>query len=203
MSEFGRVCTGFSLPWVAKYAASAGVVTYSLAQRLARGVSVNVSANSSSDNKFYVDNQVGESADGVFTDGTVELVVDGLLDSARKLIYGLPTADSDGWMNEGDSAVAPYMGVGFVARFMSGGVTTYVPYVLTKTKFAVEGTEAKTQEAEKEWQTQTLTANLFRDDTSNHTWRKIGEECQTEAAAEQMIKTLFNVSSSTTTVTTE
>ena len=199
MSEFGRVCTGYSLPWIAKYTASAGVVTYSLAQRLARGVSVSVSANSSSDNKFYADNQVAESADGVFTDGTVELVVDGLLDSARKLIYGLPTADSDGWIDEGDSAVAPYIGIGFIARFMSGGVTTYVPYIIKKTKFAVEGLEAATQEAEIAFQTQTLNANIFRDDTTNHAWRKIGEECQTEAAAELMIKTYFNVSDTTTT----
>ena len=198
MSEFGRVCTGFSCPWVALYAESSGTVTYSSARRLARGVKVTLNVNTSSDNKFYADNQVAESADGVFTDGTAEFEVDGLLDASRKMIYGLPTA-VDGWYDEGDSVSVPYVGAGFIARFMSGGEASYVPYVLTKGKFATDGLEAQTQEDEISWQTTTLTLNLFRDDTSNHTWRKVGEEYTTEAAAEAAIKTFLGVTNTNTT----
>ena len=71
----GRVCTGFSKPWVAQYNASGTTVTYSSAQRLARGVSVNLQPESSEDNNFYADNQVAESGAGEFTGGTVELEV--------------------------------------------------------------------------------------------------------------------------------
>ena len=38
----GRVATGFSLPYVARYSANGGVVTYSGARQLARGVNVNL-----------------------------------------------------------------------------------------------------------------------------------------------------------------
>ena len=48
----GRVLTGFSLPYIALYSAStAGVVSYSSGQILARGVSVSLDVNSASEEK--------------------------------------------------------------------------------------------------------------------------------------------------------
>ena len=52
MSAAGKVCTGFSLPYVALYNNG----TYTSGQKLARGVDVTVSPESSDDNKFYADN---------------------------------------------------------------------------------------------------------------------------------------------------
>lgn len=195
MSEFGRVCTGYSRPWVANYAANAGVVTYSNAIRAGRGVSIKVNPTSADDNKFYADNQVAESADGVFTGGTADIVIDGMFKPAGHTMFGWPEADGSGWTHEGDSAVAPYCGFGFVARFMSGGVTTYVPYIIRKGKFSIPATEANTQGESIDWQTQSLSMSLMRDDTANHDWRWIGAEYSTEDAAEAAIKTVFNVSS--------
>ena len=40
----GRILTGFSLPYVAKYTNSGSTVTYSQGQKLARGVSVSIEA---------------------------------------------------------------------------------------------------------------------------------------------------------------
>jgi hypothetical protein len=38
-----------------------------------------------------------------------------------------------------------------------------------------------------------LQFNLYRDDTSNHRWKRVGGELATEAAAEAVIKDLFGI----------
>lgn len=191
----GKVCTGFSLPYVAAYTASGGTVTYSDVQKLARGVSVSIEPESGDDNKFYADNVAAETAPGTFTGGTVNLTVDGLLTAAERFIMGLPEAQTIGTVSVlayGDSANPPYVGLGFLARYMSDGVTTYVPYVLTKVRFNEIQTSAETQEDEIDWQTQDLTATIMRDDTANHTWKLVGaSDYQTEAAAEEALMKLL------------
>ena len=188
MAANGRVCTGFSKPYVALYAASGTTVTYSSCTALARGVEVSVEAEEASDaNNFYADNVLAESISGVFSGGTATLTVDGLLDATRKLIYGLPTADSLGWTHFGDSQSVPYVGIGFVTRYMSDGVTSYVPTILTKAIFQAEPQAAATQEDEVDWQTTELTATLLRDDSANHDWKLIGAAQTTEALAESAI----------------
>ena len=190
----GRVCTGFSKPYVALYAYTGGNVVYSSGTILARGVEVSVEAEEASEsNNFYADNIIAESISGVFSGGTATLTVDGLLDSTRKLIYGLPSADSAGWTHFGDSQSVPYVGIGFVTRYMSDGVTSYVPTILTKAIFQAEPQEAATQEDEVEWQTTELTATLLRDDSANHNWKMIGAALTTEALAESAIKTVFGI----------
>lgn len=189
----GKVCTGFSKPYVALYSESGGTITYSDGQQLARGVSVNIEPESSEDNEFHADNVVAESANGTFTGGTLTLTVDGLLKAAEKLIMGLPAADTDGFTAYGDDQSAPFCGVGFIARYMSGGVTTYTPIVLAKVQFAQIALEAETQEEEIDWQTQELTATIMRGDDSNHNWKFIGGDLATESAAEDAIKTKLGI----------
>ena len=189
----GRVLTGFSKPYVALYSVSSGSVVYSSGQILARGVSVNISLDDNGDNVFYADNGAAETASQAFTSGAVQLVVDGLNSAAEALILGLPTADSDGWTHYGDSMSIPYVGVGMIARYMSGGVTSYVPVVLTKTKFQSPNLSAVTQEEEIDWQTQELNATILRDDSSNRDWKIVGTAQTTETSTEAMIKTLFSI----------
>lgn len=193
----GRVITGFSKPYVAKYATteSSGniVLSYSSGQILARGVSASMSVESSDDNNFYADNIIAETAAGSFGSGELTLTVDGLLDSATKLVLGLPAADGDGWTHYGDSMDIPYVGVGFIVRYMSGGSTSYVPVVLHKCKFAVPNIDAATQEDAIDFQTQELTATVLRDDTANHEWRVVGTAVTTEAAAEALIKSYLSI----------
>ena len=194
MAAAGRVCTGFSKPYVALYSASSGTVTYSSGALLGRGVEVSVEAEEASEaNNFYADNVIAESISGVFSGGTATLTVDGLLDATRKLIYGLPAADGDGWTHFGDSQSVPYVGIGFVTRYMSEGVTTYVPTILTKAIFQAEPQEAATQEDEVEFQTTELTATLLRDDSANHDWKMIGAPQTSEALAEAEIKDIFSI----------
>lgn len=191
----GRVTTGFSKPYVALYAAENGEVSYTSGQILARGVDVSVEPETSDDNNFYADNQIAETAAGVFTGGTVTLTVDGLLPAAEKLIMGLPTAGEDGWTPYGDGQTIPYVGLGFIQRVMSGGVTSYIPYVIPKCTFAQIGTEAATQEDEIDWQTQELTATIMRDDTSAQNWKWVGAPQTTEALAEAVLQTKLGIQS--------
>ncbi len=193
MAAAGKVTTGFSKPYVAVYAESSGTVTYSSGQLLARGVDVTISPEASDDNNFYADNIVAESASGMFTGGTLSLTVDGLLETAERLILGLPAA-TGGWTEYGDNMAIPYVGVGFIVRQQSEGVVTYTPMVLAKCKFSVPETSAATQEDSIDWQTQSLEATIFRADDSNHNWKFLGAEASTEAAAEAALKTKLGIS---------
>lgn len=191
----GRVITGYSKP---KYAVI-GESGYGTVKDLARGVDVSLDIETADDNIFYADNVQAESASGLFTGGTVTLNVDGLKDDARREIQGLPEAETitatgvtgATALVYDDRQVIPYCGIGFIIRFMEDGVTSYVPYVLTKVQFAVDGLEAATQEEEIDWQTSELSATIFRDDTTNHAWRKIGNQQTTEANAEAVLAALL------------
>lgn len=195
MSANGRVCTGFSKPYVAKYANTGTSITYSNGQILARGVGVDIEPNAAdSDNIFHADNVAAEAVGGVFTGGKLTLTVDGLLDAAEKLLYGLPNAGDDGLVPYGEDMVVPYVGIGFIARYMSDGVTSYVPIIITKCRFDEPKISAETQGEDIDWQTQELTANILRDDSANHVWKYVGAGQETEAAAEAKIKTKFNIS---------
>lgn len=198
MAAAGRVCTGFSKPYVATYSNTGSVVTYSSGQLLARGVSVNLQPESAEDNNFYADNIVAESAAGEFIGGTVELEVDGLFRETEDLIFGAPAA-VDGWVGDGDANSTPFCGVGFIVRWMSDGVTKYQPVVLPKVKFNIPEEERATQEDEIDWQTTTLVATLMRDDTENKNWRYRGAEFSTEALAEAELKEFLGISGGATT----
>ena len=199
----GKVCTGFSMPWVATYAENQGTVTYSGGIPLARGVDVSISIESDSDNNFYADNVLAESDRQAFSSGTLTLTVDGLKDAARKLISGVSTVESV-TVTTGtavsfdvydDQASVPYVGVGFVVRYMEDGVTSYVPVIIRKCKFSDPEITAATQEENIDWQTQSLEATIMRDDTANHAWRMIGVAQTTEAAAYNAIKAVLKAGS--------
>lgn len=197
----GKVITGFSKPYVALYSANGGSPTYTDGQILARGVSASLEATSGDPTNFYADNVIAESVGGVFTGASLNLVVDGLKDAARKLIMGLPTATSETINGNSvsiyeydDRQSIPYVGIGMIVRYMEAGVTSYVPVVFTKCAFSVDGMSANTQEETIDFQTQELTATVMRDDSSNHRWRRVVAEQSTEAAAENIIRSLLNIS---------
>jgi len=195
----GRVLTGFSKPWVALYANSSGTISYSGGIPLARGVSVSLDVETSDDNDFYADNVLAETDNQGFSSGTVTLTVDGLKDAARKLIMGITASKSVTigtdttvvFEQYDDTQAIPYVGFGFVARYMEDGVTSYVPYILNKVKFNPEGLEAETQEEEIDWQTTELEGSIMRDDSTAHAWKLIGAAQTTEAAAVDAYKAIL------------
>lgn len=183
----GRVITGFSKPYVAKYNVTAqtsgDVISYSNGQYLARGVEISIEPESTDDNRFYADNVIAENEAGIFTGGTLTLTVDGLKDAANRMIYGLPAATSEGWVKYDTDQAIPFVGFGCVVRVQENGVVSYVPLVLPKIMFNETGTSAATQEDAIDWQAQELTAQIFRDDTAKRCWKMLGGEQTTEAAA--------------------
>ena len=188
------VTTGFSLPYVAKYSNPSGTNVFANGIKLARGVSVAVDATTVDDNNFYADNIIAETENGAVSGGTLTLTVDGLDPAARRLIYGLPVADGDGWTAYGDEAVAPYMGVGFIRRTMNNGTTNYWAVVFPKCRFAFDGEDAATQKDQIDWQTKELSCTFMRDDTANHNWKYVNDTAYTtEALAEAALKAFLNV----------
>ena len=188
------VTTGFSLPYVAKYANTTGTNRFSDGIKLARGVSVSVDAEVVDDNNFYADNILAETENGAVSGGTITLTVDGLSPEARRLIMGLPNANTAGWTSYGDSASQPYVGVGFLRRTMNNGTTNWWAVVFPKCRFAFDGEEAETSEDQISWQTKELTASFMRDDTSNHVWKYVNDTAYaTEALAEAALKTFLSI----------
>lgn len=193
MSAVGKVITGFSKPYVGLYHEADGVVTYSDAQRLARGVSASASPESSDSNNFYADNITAESLAGQFTGGQVTLTVDGLFQDSEKLIQGLPTADAAGFVHYNDQQQKPFCGIGFIVRYMSDGITYYTPRIFPKGTFNQMETSAETQGEEVEFQTQELVFNIMKDDTQYHDWMLVGADYSSEAQAEEVIKDYFGL----------
>lgn len=191
---FGKVKTGYSLPWVALYSATGTTVSYTSGMRLARGVEASYDVETSDDNNFYADNIESENDSGAFQSGTLNLTVDGLLAAAEKLIMGLPTADTtSGLMAYGDDQEIPDCGVGFIYRYMSAGVTYYTPFIFPRVQFSQLSDSGSTQEDAIDWQPQELTAQIKRAEDAKRNWKYVGEDQDTEAAAEAVIKTFLNV----------
>lgn len=194
MSAAGRVRVGFSLPYVALYTNTAGTVTYSGGMRLARGVEVSLSPETSDNTDFYADNAVQESEGGRFTGGTCTLTCDDPLAAAKALIEGTPTADTNGWVKHGDTVTKPYVGLGWIVTYVSDGVYSYVPTVVRKARLTSIADEASTREDGVEYQTSQQEYAIFRDDTTNHDWKWVNEEgFDTEAEAEAAMKTVLGI----------
>lgn len=195
------VTTGFSKPYVAKYANTGATVTYSDGMILARGVSLSVEIDTADDNNFYCDNVIGETESTQFTSGSATITVDGLDNDAATMIFGLPAPQSITveespvqMQGYGQQMNAPYVGFGCVRRTMMNGVTQYWPYILPKIKFSLPSEEMATQEDSIDWQTQELTATIMRDDTTAANWKLISAEgMDTEAEAEAAIKEFLNI----------
>ena len=197
----GKVITGYSQPIVAKYVYNQGAISYTNKTPLARGVEVNIEVEIGDATNFFADNTIAESVAGQFNGATATLTVDGLKDAARDLIAGLVTSKSISVNTASvttvsakaydDAQVIPYVGIGFVVRYMENGVTTYASVILPKAQFSPESITAATQGESVEFQTTELQATVMRADDANHTWKVVAADQTTEAAAVATINAYF------------
>ena len=194
----GKVITGYSQPIVAKYEYSNSTISYSNITPLARGVEVQMEVEIGDATNFFADNTIAEAVAGQFNGATATLTVDGLKDTARDLIAGLTTSkvitvgsDTVGAKVYDDLQVIPYVGIGFVVRYMENGVTTYAPVILPKAQFSPESLNAATQGESVEFQTTELQATVMRADDANHSWKIIAADQSTEAKAVAVINAYF------------
>lgn len=197
----GRVCVGYSDPYVALYGCEGENVTFTDGRRLARGVSVSIAPEAAAENDFYADNELAESETGHISGGTMSLTVDGLHQAAERFVYGLPEPED---VSYGDNKTAkitkypsameiPYTGVGVVVHYKSKGASICVPVIVLKNKFKAPTTEAATKGKETAWQTQTIETTFMPDDTSEPSWKWVGEDCATRAEAVAILKGILNV----------
>lgn len=196
----GRVITGFSHPVAALYNPPGGPGTYSDGRVIARGVSMSMDVTTAADNDFFADNAVAESESGIFTDGTLTLVLDGMHPEAERFVLGLEApkeVDVGGQKiklsGTGTAANPPYVGVGMIIEYKSNGHNIYVPVYFPKGKFRQAGMSAQTRQGSINWQTQEMTVDLHRDDTADHHWKEVGEDCATEAEAIAILNAVLNV----------
>lgn len=185
----GRVRVGFSKPWVAKYSNTGSTVSYSEAMPLARGVSVNVDVTTSDGAKFYADNSLAESEAGIFNGGTLTLTCDDPNPDAKAVISGTEKAGADGWVEYTGDEQKPYLGVGWIVEYVSSGVHSWVPTMLTKVQLINIADQANTREDGTSYQTSEETFDISRDDSEKQTWKRVNEAgFSTEAAAEEALK---------------
>lgn len=196
----GKVCVGYSDPYVAKYACADGKVSFTEGRRLARGVDVKITPETADANDFYADCEIAESESGHISGGTMSLTVDGLHQDAERFVFGLPDAadvECNGKtvkITKYPSAMTiPYMGVGVVIHYLSAGVTTFVPAIVPKNKFKTPSTEAATREKDLNYQTQTLETTFMPDDSESHDWKWVGDDCATRAEAVAVLKSVMSV----------
>lgn len=194
----GKVITGYSQPIVAKYVYSSNTISYTDVMPLARGVEVQMEVEIGDATNFFADNTIAEAVAGQFNGATATFTVDGLKDAARDLIAGLVTsttiiANSSTVTAKvyDDLQVIPYVGIGFVVRYMENGVTTYAPVILPKAQFSPESLNAATQGESVEFQTTELQATVMRADDASHSWKVVAEDQTTEAKAVAVINAYF------------
>lgn len=191
----GKICIGYSRPWIAKYTVVNGVVTITDAMRMGRGVGVEINVETIDSNTFRADDQDAEVAPRRFKSGTGKYTIDGLKREAAALIYENPPPDNNGWVHEGgDNVDPPYIATGFLKTYMEDGVITHQPVIIWKQMFEPVSDSANTMEESINWQTQELESKIVRSDYTNHEWRWRGpDDITDEDTAEAKIKTAFNV----------
>ena len=184
---------GLSKPYAANYANSGATVSYSNCAVIGRFVSLNINLEDNSDNDFYSDNAISES-DNQFPGGTAELVTDDLSPEAmvktmgmvREPINGVTGVTTEGaaWIINDDNQAAPFLGIGGIAKKKHNGKVGYVAIALDKVRFRNFNDSITTQGESVEWQTPTLTADIYRSDNATHSWRRYSTVFDTEAEAE-------------------
>lgn len=137
----GRVIIGYSYPYYALYSNTGTTITYADGNDLARGVGVDFSLDTADSTNWYANNVMAESAQVAFTGGQVTLTCDGMHDDVRKAVAGLPapTTETVGsasvkFYDYDDRQSVPFLGIGFVIKYMENGVESFVPYVFPKVK---------------------------------------------------------------------
>ncbi len=177
----GAVGTGFRFPTVALYNGTGAPGTHTAGRRLARGVSMSLNVQTAEGNNFFADDVAAESNADRFSSGTMTLVVDGLLPDSERMINGLPEEETVEAGSKqvpitrtGDDSNSPNVGYGAIRVYESNGIELFRCIVIPKVCFRQVGFDAETQTEQKNYQSQSLTADIFRIDGGKHDWRWLG-----------------------------
>ena len=186
---------GLSKPYYAKYSADGTTVTYSEGAVMGKAVNATIEPEDSDTEYFYADNGPAESAQ-TFNGGTLTLEIDRLLASVVGGIFGITPGSST--TPQGDTVdfsaniVAPYVGVGLIAKSIVDNTAVWMGIILPKVQFQIPHFDLTTQGEEIEFSGNELTAAILRDDTAAQNWQRLGW-FNTESNAEVWIKNILSI----------
>lgn len=191
---------GFSNPYIADYIHDgAGGVTYTNGMRAGRGVSRTLTPEAvSSDNTFYCDNAEGECDTGVFKSATLSLELAELTAAAQKRALGAQTRTREiggkqvQTVDFNESMNPPYLGYGDIEKDMEHGKTLWTAIILKKIKFKNPTKSATTQGESISWQTQTIEAEVKKDDTPEHSWQEFAQ-FESESEADSFVRHMLGI----------
>ena len=181
------ITIGAGYPYYAQYSNSGTTVTYTGVKQLARMVDVTIAVEGTDPVEFYADNALAESL-LAFSKGTLTLTVDGLALEDAKTILGLAEDSTSHVYSDVEVPNIPFLGFGCVKRVMLSGTVSYIGIVLPKVKFQLPEDAGTTQGETVEFQTQSLTATIYKDDSATPAWR-YRKSFETESAAIDWVKT--------------
>lgn len=193
---------GLSKPYFAVYSNSGSTVTYSNGGVLGKATEMDIELNDSASNILYADNAPAET-DSQFSGGTVTITTDELSATAmtkalnmQEIAIAVTDVTTTGakWLINNDDQVVPYVGIGGIAKKMISGSIKYVAIVLDKVKLRNINMAITTQGESIEWQTPSITGDIFRSDLTKHDWRRISTPLDTEAEAEAAVKAYLGIS---------
>ena len=192
---------GLAYPFYAIYSNNGSTVTYSDGGEAGAYTEINLNLNDASDNDFYANDGIKETDPG-FAGGSVEITTDDLRPAIAKALLGLHevaisttglTTTSPKWMDFDDSQNIPFVGFGGRIKKKVDGNIKYVAFAFPKIKFRNPPIAATTQGEQIEWQTQQLTADIFRSDASDHKWFRMSSLLDTDADAIKVVKDFLNI----------
>lgn len=189
---------GVSKPYVARYIDNGdSSVSYLDGVCLAKATEISASIETGENNMLYADNGVAES-DKSFAGGTLTVGVDDLTQEGSKVILGVKEGKITvngvevSELIYDDDTVAPNLGFGCIIKKMKNQVTLWRAVVFTKIMFGIPEDAATTQGESIEWQTPSIEAQIMRDDSEKHTWKREAT-FDSEAQAEAYIKAVLQV----------
>lgn len=195
---------GLSKPYVAIYSNNGATVAYRNVGVIGRSTELQINLDDSEDNDFCSDNAVSET-DNQFPGGTATITLGNLdadamvktLGMVRENITGVSGVTTEGaaWIINNDNQQTPYVGLGGIVK-QKEGATGYVAVLLDKVRFRNFSNSYTTQGRTIVWQTQSLTADIFRSDKATHDWRRFSTVFPTEAEAEAALVAYFGGTSS-------
>ena len=151
--------------------------------------------------KFYADNGVAEQAN-MYESGTFNVDTADISQAAAKLLLGLTEAAITGVTGitdtnpkeliYDDDMNIPFLGAGFIIKKMVNNVLAWRAVVFKRVKFDIPNEAAETQGETINWQTDNVSAEIVRDESAKHEWKREAT-FTTEAQAEAYIKNLLSI----------
>lgn len=179
---------GVAQPYAAVYSVNNGSPSYTGLAKVGKAVQVDINVDDNEPEILYADNGPAESY-STFTGGNVVLGIDELRMDSAALILGITAGTGQTpSITFDDDQNAPYVGLGFIAKKVIEGVLKYRLILLYRVKFRIPSASLSTQGETVTFQTPSLTADIFKDDSAKHKWQT-WQDYDTEDAALSALQT--------------